>query len=259
MSRMDTRSPVHPLRDGGITWVFFFRKSDVPRMELAVVARAERERFLRLAVTFGSRDPESREYRSTTAVHLWQIARLPPKIPWRKALVHVFIHEPLHHAIGRCLAEIDETGDQEWVIDKLGDRRWWWPSPPEHRQTGLKGFEPLTYRCPSRRLELRADKSRSLYLAKLQARGASKGGAQLNVTGVGSPQRDTRQRGTSIGRPAGKCRPESTLSGLESRRSNRRVQASRRRSHPRRRRWCCRQREAARCWRRSRRRARRRR
>src|SRR2546428_11142731 len=37
--------------------------------------------------------------------------------------------------------------------------------------TGLKGFEPLTYRCPSDVPMERADKSRSLYLAKLQARG----------------------------------------------------------------------------------------
>src|SRR5467141_549428 len=37
--------------------------------------------------------------------------------------------------------------------------------------TGLKGFEPLTYRCPSDVGSGRADKSRSLYLAKLQARG----------------------------------------------------------------------------------------
>ena len=125
MSRTEEPARVHALRDGGITWVFFFRKSDVPRMELAVIARAERERFLRLAVTFGSRDPDSGEYRSTTAVHLWQIGRLPSKISWRKSLVHVFIHEPLHHAIGRCLAEIDETGDQEWMIEKLGDTRWW--------------------------------------------------------------------------------------------------------------------------------------
>src|SRR3989449_11352801 len=37
--------------------------------------------------------------------------------------------------------------------------------------TGLKGFEPLTYRCPPDVPMERADKSRSLYLAKLQARG----------------------------------------------------------------------------------------
>src|SRR3989449_9527070 len=39
--------------------------------------------------------------------------------------------------------------------------------------TGLKGFEPLTYRCPSDVPMERADKSRSLYLAKLQARGGA--------------------------------------------------------------------------------------
>src|SRR5439155_4830654 len=38
---------------------------------------------------------------------------------------------------------------------------------------GLKGFEPLTYRCPSDVPMERADKSRSLYLAKLQARGGA--------------------------------------------------------------------------------------
>ncbi len=37
--------------------------------------------------------------------------------------------------------------------------------------SGLKGFEPLTYRCLSDAPHGRADKSRSLYLAKLQARG----------------------------------------------------------------------------------------
>src|SRR5256885_12546211 len=41
------------------------------------------------------------------------------------------------------------------------------------RQAGLKGFEPLTYRCPSDVPMERADKSRSLYLAKLQARGGA--------------------------------------------------------------------------------------
>lgn len=122
---MGDSSAVHPLRDGGITWIFHFRESEVPRRELETIAWAERESFLRLAVTFGSQDPGSREYRSTTSVHLWQIGRLPPKISWRKILVHVFSHEPLHHAIGRSLAEIAGTGDQEWVIRELGDGRWW--------------------------------------------------------------------------------------------------------------------------------------
>ncbi len=116
---------IYPLRDGGITWFFYFRKSEVPRPELATIARAEREKFLRLAVTFGIQDRHSHEYRSTTAVHLWQIRRLPSSVSWRKVFVHVFTHEPLHHAIGRCLAEIAETGDQESVIGKLGDGRWW--------------------------------------------------------------------------------------------------------------------------------------
>jgi hypothetical protein len=118
-------SEVHPLRDGGISWVFYFRKSEVPRRELEIASYAKRAKFLRLAVTFGSPDPDFREYRSTTAVHLWQMSSLPTKISWRKVFVHVFTHEPLHHAISRSLAEMDETGDQEWVISKLGDGRWW--------------------------------------------------------------------------------------------------------------------------------------
>jgi len=114
-----------PLADGGIDWVFYFRKSEVPRRELEVVARAKREEFLRLAVTFGSTDWRAREYRSTTAVHLWQMDSLPTKISWRRVFVHVFTHEPLHHAIGRSLAELADGGDQEWVIQRLGDGRWW--------------------------------------------------------------------------------------------------------------------------------------
>jgi hypothetical protein len=116
---------VRPLGDGGIEWVFFFRKSQVPPREVAIVSRAKREKFLRLAVTFGSIDREAREYSSTTAVHLWQMQDLPTKVSWHRVFVHVFTHEPLHHAIGRCLAEIEEWGDQEWVILRLGDARWW--------------------------------------------------------------------------------------------------------------------------------------
>lgn len=116
---------VGTLKDGGISWVFYFRKSDVPRWEAMTTDRAERDRFLRIAVTFGSIDSVNREYRSTTAVHLWQVDRLPPRVTWRQVLVHVFTHEPLHHAIGNALAEIGETGNQEWVIRKLGDARWW--------------------------------------------------------------------------------------------------------------------------------------
>lgn len=116
----------HPsLRDGGIRWVFYFRKSEVPEPELWTIARAEQEQYLRLAVTFGSSELDTRRYRSTTLVHLWQMGRLPPSVSWRKAFVHVFTHEPLHHAIGRFLAEIGETGNQEWVIARLGDARWW--------------------------------------------------------------------------------------------------------------------------------------
>lgn len=125
VSNLFDPNAVHPLRDGGIRWVFYFRRSEVPRRELEIVSRAKQERLLRLAVTFGSPDPAFREYRSTTAVHLWQMDTLPPTISWRKVFVHVFTHEPLHHAIGRSLAEITENGDQEWVIRKLGDGRWW--------------------------------------------------------------------------------------------------------------------------------------
>ena len=125
MSRVFDPDELYPLADGGIDWVFFFRKSEVPPRELEVVARAEREKFLRLAVTFGSTDLDSRRYRSTTAIHLWQMDNLPSKISWRTVFVHVFTHEPLHHAIGRSLAEIADGGDQEWVIRKLGDGRWW--------------------------------------------------------------------------------------------------------------------------------------
>jgi len=125
VSHVTDSGEVRPLRDGGITWVFYFRKSEVPRRELEIVSWAKRERLLRLAVTFGSPDPDLREYRSTTTVHLWQMDTLPRTISWRKVFVHVFTHEPLHHAIGRSLAEIAERGDQEWVIRKLGDGRWW--------------------------------------------------------------------------------------------------------------------------------------
>ncbi len=113
------------LRDGGIEWVFFFRESEVPPRERQIVRWARHNRFLRLAVTFGSPDPDFHAYRSTTAVHLWQMDQLPKGITWREVFVHVFTHEPLHHAIGLALAEMDEWGDQEWVIRRLGDGRWW--------------------------------------------------------------------------------------------------------------------------------------
>jgi hypothetical protein len=125
MRSLPAPNRVSPLRDGGITWVFYFRKSEVPRRELEIISSAKRAKFLRLAVTFGSPDPELREYRSTTAVHLWQMDTLPTTVSWREVLAHVFTHEPLHHAIGRSLAEIGECGDQEWVIERLGDGRWW--------------------------------------------------------------------------------------------------------------------------------------
>lgn len=117
--------PVRPLLDGGIDWVFHFRESEVSRWERESVTRAERDRYLRLSVTFGTIGRTSREYRSTTVVHLWQMGRLPSRISWRRVLVHVFTHEPLHHAIGRCLSETGDQGDHEWVIRRLGDGRWW--------------------------------------------------------------------------------------------------------------------------------------
>jgi hypothetical protein len=113
------------LRDGGMTWVFYFRQSDVPRRELEIGAWTQRNGFLRLAVTYGRPDWGAGDYRSTTAVHLWRMATLPPTVSWREVFVHVFTHEPLHHAIGRCLAELGEGGDQEWAIARLGDGRWW--------------------------------------------------------------------------------------------------------------------------------------
>ena len=125
VSHLSHPKEIHRLRDGGITWVFFFRRSEVPRRELEIVAQAKRGRFLRLAVTFGFFASDFQEYRSTTAVHLWQMDTLPTTVSWREAFVHVFTHEPLHHAIGRSLAEIGESGDQEWVISRLGDGRWW--------------------------------------------------------------------------------------------------------------------------------------
>ena len=125
VSHVSDPNQVHPLRDGGITWVFYFRRSEVPPRELAIVSHAKRGRLLRLAVTFGSVDPELREYGSTTAVHLWQMDTLPSTVSWREVFVHVFTHEPLHHLIGMFLAEMAERGDQEWVIQRLGDGRWW--------------------------------------------------------------------------------------------------------------------------------------
>jgi len=122
---MPEPSETRALRDGGIDWVFYFRKSEVPPYERAIAERAQREEFLRLAVTFGFPDAGFHEYRSTTAVHLCQMDHLPRGVSWRTVLVHVFTHEPLHHAIGRALAEMGEWEDHEWVIQRLGDGRWW--------------------------------------------------------------------------------------------------------------------------------------
>lgn len=113
------------LRDGGIIWIFHFRESEVPCRELEIGARTKRNGLLRLAVTYPSPDRSVDEYRSTTAVHLWRMAHLPQAVSWRDVFVHVFTHEPLHHAIGLALRETGERGDQEWVIERLGDARWW--------------------------------------------------------------------------------------------------------------------------------------
>ncbi len=113
------------LRDGGIEWVFYFAKSEVPRREQEIGSWTARNGYLRLAVTYGKPDWEARMYRSTTAVHLWRMGRLPPSVSWHEVFLHVFTHEPLHHAIGLALAELGERGDQEWVIAQLDDARWW--------------------------------------------------------------------------------------------------------------------------------------
>ncbi|HII41328.1 MAG TPA: hypothetical protein HA326_08960 [Thermoplasmata archaeon] len=114
-----------PLRDGGITWIFHFRESEVPPRERAIGTWTKRNGLLRLAVTYGAPDWSLREYRSTTAVHLWRMGALPATVSWRDVFVHVFTHEPLHHAIGLALAELGERADQEWAIERLGDGRWW--------------------------------------------------------------------------------------------------------------------------------------
>lgn len=116
---------IQPLGDGGIEWVFYFQKSEVPRREVEIGSWARHNGYLRLAVTYGAPDWDAGQYRSTTAVHLWRMASLPPNVTWREVFLHVFTHEPMHHAISRALAEIGEFGDQEWVIARLGDDRWW--------------------------------------------------------------------------------------------------------------------------------------
>jgi hypothetical protein len=124
-------NPISQLRDGGIRWLFYLWRSDVPEPELARIAWSARAGFLRAAVTFGFPDWDSSTYRSTTTVHLWDLGDAytrgfrPPDGDWGRMMVHIFTHEPLHHAIGLCLAEMLEYGDQEWVIARLGDARWW--------------------------------------------------------------------------------------------------------------------------------------
>jgi hypothetical protein len=133
MTRLEPRGrePIDPLNDRGISWVFYWWRSEVPGRELDQVARSARAGFLRAAVTFGFTDREAHEYRSTTTVHLWELGDAyargfrPPDGDWTRVMVHFFTHEPLHHAIGRCLAETFEYGDQEWAIMRLGDARWW--------------------------------------------------------------------------------------------------------------------------------------
>lgn len=113
------------LRDGGIDWVFYFVKAEVPRREQKIGAWTARNGYLRLAVTYGHPDWAAGTYSSTTAVHLWRMGHLPPDVTWHEVFLHVFTHEPLHHAISLSLAELGDRGDQEWVIAKLGDDRWW--------------------------------------------------------------------------------------------------------------------------------------
>src|SRR5437763_16585845 len=67
------RNPISPLRDGGIQWVFYLWKSEVPEPELARIAWSARAGFLRAAVTFGFPDWNSAAYRSTTTVHWWDL------------------------------------------------------------------------------------------------------------------------------------------------------------------------------------------
>src|SRR5947199_8644392 len=99
VSHMSDPNEVHPLRDGGITWVFYFRRSEVPPRELAIVLRAKRGRLLRLAVTFGVPDASFPDYRSTTAVHLWEMGPPPTTVAVPTAFVHVTRHPPLHHPL----------------------------------------------------------------------------------------------------------------------------------------------------------------
>lgn len=113
------------LRDGGIEWVFYFAKSEVPRREQMIGTWTARSGYLRLAVTYGRPDWQAGVYRSMTAVHLWRMGRLPPSVSWHEVFLHVFTHEPLHHVMGLALAELGEQGDQEWAIAELGDARWW--------------------------------------------------------------------------------------------------------------------------------------
>ncbi len=117
--------PPVALRDGGIDWVFYFRESEVPPREVRIGSWARHNGYLRLAVTYGAPDWRDAEYRSTTTVHLWRMRALPPTVTWSEVFRHVFTHEPLHHAVSLALAELDERGDQEWIIERLGDYRWW--------------------------------------------------------------------------------------------------------------------------------------
>src|SRR5207247_6126811 len=65
------RNPISPLRDGGIRWVFYLWKSEVPEPELARIAWSARAGFLRAAVTFGFRDWDSEGNRSTPTDDFW--------------------------------------------------------------------------------------------------------------------------------------------------------------------------------------------
>src|SRR2546422_11049835 len=74
------------------------------------------------------------------------------RVPWQP-------NPPTSYATS-CIAKSGEDKGGAWIHNPK-------------MVTGLKGFEPLTYRCPSDVPMERADKSRSLYLAKLQARGGA--------------------------------------------------------------------------------------
>ncbi len=78
--------------------------------------------------------------------------------------------------------------------------------------SGLKGFEPLTYRCLSDAPHGRADKSRSLYLAKLQARGRAYWPRSIKRCVTDSPHPTPRSRRAGP-RQSGKPRSDNSRWG----------------------------------------------